>query len=127
MFLRCYPNPHQAGRMTRTVMLRNSADHKYAIDAETLHRQPELLNAFRPNMHVRMKVLDGLAYLACLVGVLASLSVAWWLFAPGLAACVMMLATNRKAAGEIARKAATRSVDAFRNLHEMGVIWLVRA
>ena len=46
---------------------------------------------------------------------------------PGLAICVLMLATNRKTAGEIARKAATRSVDNFRALHEMGCLWLVYA
>jgi hypothetical protein len=38
-----------------------------------------------------------------------------------------MLGANRKSAGEIARKAATRSVDDFRVLHEMGCLWLVYA
>lgn len=126
MFLKCYPNPHQSGRMTRAVMLRTQGERHYAIDAETLHKQPELLNAFGRHSYLRMKLLDGLAYMACLIGVLASLSVVWWMFVPGLAVCVMMLATNRKTAGEIARRATYRSVDAFRSLHEMGVLWLVR-
>jgi len=127
MFLKCYPNPHQAGRMTRALVMRGQTECKYAIDAETLHKSPQLLNTLHPHMRVWIKLLDGLAYAICIAGFIASWLAVWWLFAPGIVACVMMLATNRKTAGEIARRAAIRSVDAFRNLHEMGVMWIVPA
>lgn len=127
VFLRPEPNPHQSGRMTRAVLLKASADQTYAIDAEWLHKQPQLLNQFGEHMDIRFRLLDTMAYLLCLLGVIGSFSVAWWLFLPGIAACVMMLAVNRKSAGEIARKQALRSVDAFRHLHEIGALWLVPA
>jgi hypothetical protein len=127
MFLKCEPNPHRAGRMTRTLMFEHVPGQRFAIDAEQLHKQPELLNAFGRNMYVRFRVLDALAYLICLLGALATITFVWWAFIPGLAICVLMLAANRKTAGEIARQAATRSVDNFRKLHEMGCLWLVYA
>ncbi|MEQ8299572.1 MAG: hypothetical protein RH945_03430 [Hyphomonas sp.] len=127
MFLKCAPNPHRAGRMTRALFIEQVPGQRFAIDAEELHKRPELLNAFGRFMYVRFRVLDAVAYLICLLGVLASFAVVWWAFMPGLAICVLMLATNRKSAGEIARKAATRSVDDFRALHEMGCLWLVYA
>ena len=123
MFLKCAPNPHRAGRMTRALFIEQVPGQRFAIDAEELHKRPELLNAFGRFMYVRFRVLDAVAYLICLLGVLASFAVVWWAFMPGLAICVLMLATNRKSAG----KAATRSVDDFRALHEMGCLWLVYA
>jgi hypothetical protein len=111
--------------MTRALFFNTAPDQRFAIDAEMLHRNPELLNAFSPHSYARFRVLDTAAYMACLVGVLASLSIAWWMFVPGVVVCVMMLATNQKAAADTARKAARRSVDAFRDLHELGVLWLM--
>ncbi|WP_340694002.1 hypothetical protein [Hyphomonas sp.] len=127
MFLKCAANPHRAGRMTRALFMEHVPGQRFAIDAEELHKRPELLNAFGRNMYVRFRVLDAFAYLICLIGVLATFAVVWWAFIPGLAICVLMLGANRKSAGEIARKAATRSVDDFRALHEMGCLWLVYA
>jgi hypothetical protein len=127
MFLKCEPNPHRSGRMTRTLVFEHVPGQRYAIDAEQLHKTPELLNAFGRNMYVRFRVLDAMAYMICLLGFLATIAFVWWAFMPGLAICVLMLGTNRKSAGEIARKAATRSVDNFRALHEMGCLWLVYA
>ena len=113
--------------MTRALFMEHVPGQRFAIDAEELHKRPELLNAFGRNMYVRFRVLDALAYLICLLGVLATFAVVWWAFMPGFAICVLMLGANRKSAGEIARKAATRSVDDFRALHEMGCLWLVYA
>ncbi|KCZ90077.1 hypothetical protein [Hyphomonas johnsonii] len=127
MFLKCEPNPHRAGQMTRAVFMENVPGQRFAIDAEELHKRPELLNAFGRNMYVRFRVLDALAYFICLLGFLATLAFVWWAFIPGLAICALMLAVNRKSAGEIARRAASRSVDNFRALHEMGCLWLVYA
>lgn len=127
MFLKCEPNPHFGGRMTRAIYYEDTPGQRYAIDAEALHKQPELLNAFGRHMDVWFRLLDGIAYFLCLLGVLGSIAFSWWLFIPGFAACAMMLAVNRKRAGEVARRAAVRSVDDFRRLHEMGCLWLVFA
>ena len=127
MFLKCQPNPHRGGRMTRAIIYEQAPGQHFAIDAEILHKQPELLNDFGSYMHTRFRVLDALAYFICLAGVLASLAFVWWMFLPGIAICTMMLAVNRKAAGEIALRAARKSVDNFRKLHEMGCLWLVFA
>ena len=127
MFLTCQPNPHDAGRMTRTLIFENTPGTRFAIDAETLHRHPELLKPFGRWLDVRLRLLDGLAYLACLVGVIAALVVGWWMAGVGLLICVLMLAANRKTAGRLARAAAQRSADSFRRLQEMGCLWLVMA
>ena len=127
MYLRCRPNPHFGGRMTRAITYESAPGQRFAIDAEALHKQPELLNAFGPLMYLRFRVLDASAYLIFLLSVLGSLTINWWLFIPGLAACVLMLAVNRKTAGAVAREAAKRSVDHFRRLHEIGCLWLVTA
>ncbi len=127
MFLKCHPNPHRGGRMTRALVYEEAPGQRYAIDAEALHKQPELLKEFGQFMYVRFRVLDALAYLICLLGALVSVFYLWWAFIPGLAICVLMLAVNRHAAGEIARAAARKSVDDFRRLHEMGCLWLVYA
>ena len=98
MFLKCQPNPHRGGRMTRALIHEQSPGQRFAIDAEILHKQPELLNDFGRYMHARFRILDAVAYFICLAGVLASLALVWWAFLPGIAICTMMLAVNRKAA-----------------------------
>lgn len=125
MFLKCQPNPHKGGRMTRALVYEQSPGQLFAIDAETLHKQPELLSDFGRYMYARFRILDAMAYLICLLGVLASIAYVWWMFIPGLAICALMLSVNRKTAGAIARSAARKSVDNFRKLHEMGCLWLV--
>ncbi|MFN7054867.1 hypothetical protein [Hyphomonas sp.] len=127
MFLSCQPNPHDAGRMTRALIYENTPGTRFAIDAEALHRRPELLQAIGRGLDVRLRVLDALAYLTCLAGVIAALVVGWWMAAFGVVICAMMLAANRKTAGRIARAAAQRSTESFRKLHEMGCLWLVMA
>lgn len=127
MFLKCEANPHHDGRMTRAMFMTGQPGSRFAIDAERLHKQPHLLNAFGRHMHVRFRILDAVAYLCFLLGVLGSISIAWWMFVPGLALCVLLLALIRRTAGGIARKAANRSTDNFRALHEMGCLWLVYA
>lgn len=126
MFLSTQPNPHDGGRMTRTLIYENIPGTRFAIDAEALHRRPELLKPFGRWLDIRMRVLDALAYLACLLGVLAALNVGWWMAGAGVLICVLMLAANRKTAGRLARAAAQRSTVAFRQLHEMGCLWLLK-
>ncbi len=127
MFLSCQPNPHDAGRMTRALIFENTPGTRFAIDAEALHRRPELLKPFGRRLDLRLRVLDGLAYLSCLIGLIAALVVGWWMAGLGLVICVLMLAANRKTAGRLARSAAQRSSESFRKLHEMGCLWLVMA
>ncbi|MFN3313229.1 MAG: hypothetical protein ACK46Q_07165 [Hyphomonas sp.] len=127
MFLSCQPNPHDAGRMTRALIFENTPGTRFAIDAEALHRRPELLKPFGRRLDLRLRVLDGLAYLSCLMGLIAALVVGWWMAGVGLVICVLMLAANRKTAGRLARSAAQRSSESFRKLHEMGCLWLVMA
>ena len=125
MFLKCAPNPHQGGRMTRAVLFNHAGGQCFAIDAEALHKHPQLLNEFGAFNGLRFRSLDALAYGLCFVGGVGTITVAWWMFFVGLAACVLMLAVNRKSAGEAARNAARRSPDNFRRLHELGCMWLV--
>lgn len=126
MFLSTQPNPHDGGRMTRALIYENVPGTRFAIDAEALHRQPELLRPFGRFLDIRIRLLDTLAYMACLLGVIAAMVVGWWTAGAGLLICVLMLAANRKTAGRLARAAADRSSVAFRQLHEMGCLWLIK-
>jgi len=83
MFLDCRPNPHDGGRMTRALVYEKTPGTHFAIDAEALHRKPELLKPFGRWLHVRMRVLDTAAYMICLLGVLAVQAVHWWTAAAG--------------------------------------------
>lgn len=127
MFLSCQPNPHDQGRMTRALVFENTPGTRFAIDAETLHRNPALLEPFGKGWHARLRVLDALAYLICLSGVIAAIVIGWWMAGAGLIICVMMLSANRTTAGRLAKSAAQRSSESFRKLHEMGCLWLVMA
>ena len=111
--------------MTRALVFDHGAGQRFAVDAETLHKHPGLLEEFEPNMALRFKVLDGVAYGLCFLGGVGTVTVAWWMFILGLAACVLMLATNRKSAGEVARRIARRSTDEFLRLHELGCLWVL--
>jgi hypothetical protein len=112
--------------MTRALVFEATPGTRFAIDAEALHRQPDLLKPFGRWLHVRLRVLDAAAYLICLLGVLAVPAAGWWAAGAGLAICVLMLTANRKTAGRLARAATRRSADHFRQLHEMGCLWLVK-
>jgi len=103
MFLTCQPNPHDEGRMTRALIFENTPGTRFAIDAETLHRNPDLLKPFGRWLHIRLRILDTMAYLACLGGVIAALVVGWWMAGLGLIICVLMLAANRNTAGRLAK------------------------
>lgn len=126
MFLRTAPNPHDEGRPTRIVRFEQTQDQIYAIDADELHRNPRLLNTFSRINELKVRVLDGVAYMVLLLSIIASFAIAWWIFMPGLAACAFMIATNRKLAGETAMRAARKSTEAFLYLHTIGVLWLVQ-
>lgn len=126
MFLKTAPNPHEEGRPARVVRFRQSGDQMYAIDADELHRNPQLLNTFGRLNEFKVRFLDTIAYAILLVSVIASFAYAWWLFIPGFIACALMIAVNRKLAGEVAMRAARRSTEAFLYLHTVGVLWLIQ-
>ena len=127
MFLRTAPNPHDEGRPARIVRYEQDEDRVFAIDADQLHRKPELLNVIVRHNEITVRALDALAYAILIVSVIAAVAIAWWLVIPGLVACVAMIAVNRKRAGEVAMRAASKSTEAFLYLHTVGVLWLVQA
>ncbi len=126
MFLPILPNPHSAGRLTRSILFQPSPGQTYAIDAERLYREPELLRTFDKWSDVKIRGLDLIAYALLILGVLGSFFAAWWLWAPGVAICALMLTVNRKSAGDMARSAALGSNEDFLYLHSIGALWLVR-
>ncbi len=126
MFLKREPNPHDGGRLTRAVFMESPPGTRFAIDAETLHRQPHLLDAFGGHHRLWLRGLDIFVCLAGFAGVVTALFVGWWMAIWCLGVCTAMLAVNCKLAGTIARRAARRSADHFRQLHEIGCLWLVR-
>lgn len=126
MFLQSLQNPHQDGRMTRAMVFPVGPGTRFAIDAETLHRQPHLLNKLEYGLEARIRWLDGSAYALFGTAVIASIFLGWWLAGVGLLASALLLRANRKVAARIAREAARRSTDHFCKLHEMGCLWLVR-
>lgn len=111
--------------MTRAMIWESAPGQRFAIDAEILHKQPHLLNAFATHMDIRLRLIDGLAYLCVLLGFIAALKLEYWMFVAGLVACVLLLTFNRWSAGGLARRMAKASPIHFRTLHEMGCLWLV--
>jgi len=126
MFLRTAPNPHDEGRPARIVRFEQDEDRVFAIDADQLHRNPRLLNMLSRHHEFTVRALDALAYAILILSVIAAFSIAWWIVIPGLAACVFMIAVNRKRTGEVAMRAARKSSEAFLYLHTIGVLWLVQ-
>ncbi len=112
--------------MTRAMVFPVGAGARFAIDAETLHRQPKLLNRLEYGLEARIRWLDRLAYGLFCAAVLAAIPFGWWLACMGLLVTALLLRANRKVAARIAREAARRSADDFRKLHEMGCLWLVK-
>lgn len=125
MFLKTVLNPYQNGSPTRSVLFRPNETQTYAINAEQLHKNPNLLNAFGKGHSLLIRLLDTLAYLIAIAGIAGSYFLAVWFFLPCFAASTAMLMTNRKTAGIIARKAAANSNEHFLYLHSQKALWLV--
>ena len=125
MFLRTVLNPYRNGHPTRSVIYRPNETQTYAIDAEQLHKNPSLLNAFGTGRALMIRALDGLAYLVAIAGIIASFFIATWFFLPAIVASAALLMTNRKMAGDMARKAAAQSNEHFLYLHSQQALWLV--
>lgn len=125
MFLKIVLNPYQNGHPTRSVLYRPNHMQTFAIDAEYLHRHPHLLNALGKGQGLIIRLLDFIAYVIALGGLIGSLVLVAWFFLPCLVATAAMLLTNRKTAGMIARKAAATSNENFLYLHTQKALWLV--
>ena len=125
MLLKTISNPYEGGHPTRSVLYRPNETQTYAIDAEQLHRNPRLLNAFGRGRSVMIRALDVLAYAIGAASLAGSAFLVWWLFLPGFVASAGMLLANRKAAGTMARKAASESNEHFLYLHSQKALWLV--
>lgn len=125
MFLKTVLNPYQNDTPTRSVMFRPNETQTYAIDAEHLHKNPKMLNAFGKGRALFIRMLDLIAYLIAVAGIAGSFFLAPWLFLPAFIASAAMLMTNRKTAGVMARKAAAQSNEHFLYLHSQQAIWLV--
>ena len=125
MFLKPVPNPYENGLPTRAVLYRPNASQTYAIDAEALHKDPRLLAAFGWWKPLAIRALDAAAWLLILGGIIAAFWISLWLFVPCVIANVAMLLANRKAAGEMARSAASLSNAHFFYLHSNQKLWLI--
>lgn len=125
MFLKTVVNPYENGLPARTLIYRPNETQTYAINAEQLHKNPQLLNTFGKGNAVAIRLLDIFAYAIALAGIAGSVFFAVWLFLPAFLASTAMWMTNRKTAGAIARKAAAESNEHFLYLHSEKALWLV--
>jgi len=125
MFLKTVFNPYQDGHPTRSVLYRPNETQTYAIDAEQLHKNPRLLNAFGWGRSLMIRAIDVSAYLIGLAGIGASFFLAPWAFLPAFTISAIVLTVNRRTAGIMARKAIAESNDHFLYLHDQQALWLV--
>ena len=125
MFLKTVLNPYQGGHPTRSVLYRPNETQTYAIDAEHLHKNPRMLNAFGRGRALMIRVVDVMAYLITIASIAGSFFFAPWLFLAGFVATAAILMVNRKLAGTMARKAAAQSNEHFLYLHSQQALWLV--
>ena len=125
MLLKTVFNPYQDGHPTRSVLYRPNATQTYAIDAEQLHKNPGLLNAFGWGRSLVIRGLNIIAYLTAAAGIAASFFLAPWAFLPAIVASAIMLTFTRRTAGIMARKAAAESNEHFLYLHSQKALWLV--
>ncbi|MEL6258260.1 MAG: hypothetical protein AAFQ67_04280 [Pseudomonadota bacterium] len=123
--LKVLSNPHRDGRLTRGITFEGAPGQTYAVDAEELYANPQVLEEVSAGVRLRIRILDVVAYAILILGVLGSFYLAWWLWLPGVALCAAMLHTNKKTAGAAAQAAALKSSQAMLYLHSVGVLWLV--
>ena len=127
MFFRVIPNPHKAGKLTRTMTFEAGPDQTIAIDAEQLHKTPKLLDALQARSSWIISSLDLVAYLILAGSLILSFTSVPWLWVPGIAICVAILQLVQRSAGSRAKRAAMQSNAAFFYLHSIGALWIVHA
>ncbi|MCZ4297057.1 hypothetical protein [Henriciella marina] len=125
MFLAVAPNPHKNGAPTRIAKLAKRGGPVWAIDAEALHRNPELLAPFGRNAPTWIKLADAMSVVFVMLAVMGSFMIGWWMFLPGMALSLALGAVARWLAAHVARKAAKQSYEALLRLHSMQLMWLI--
>lgn len=102
------------------------AGDRFAVDATALQRRPDLFAPVTPAFSAMMYALELAAGVLILAGLLAGFLIAWWLFLPGLAAGLAMLAANRRTAARMAIDSAMTDNADFTYLYREGLIRKVR-
>lgn len=125
MLLSTVPNPYKSGAPTRIVKFRKDSGQVFAIDAETLHRFPDLLASFDRLHPTLIRVCDAFSVVMAMFAVMSAYLIAWWLFIPGILSALLLAGASRWIAGGFARRAAKRSNRAFVQLHSLGLVWLL--
>lgn len=126
MLLSTVPNPYKSGAPTRIVKYRREGGQVFAIDAETLHRFPDILANFDRMHPTLVRVFDAFSVVWAMFAVLSAYLIAWWLFLPSILISLVLAGLSRWFAGDFARQAARRSHAAFVQLHSLELVWLIR-
>lgn len=125
MFLSIAPNPHRDGEPTRIVKLSQRGGPTWAIDAETLHRQPDLLASFSRHSPIWIRLSDALSVVFVMMAVMGSFLIGWWMFIPAMLISLLLGGIARWLAAAVAKRAARRSHEALLKLHSMKLMWLM--
>jgi len=125
MLFRTIPNPHQAGKLTRTLTFEAGPGQVFAVDAEQLHMRPRLLDGLREKSSWVILALDFAAYFILAASLVMSFTVTWWLWIPGTIICTLILQIVQRSAGSLAKDSALKSSDALLYLHSIGALWVV--
>ena len=127
MIFRTMPNPHNEGKLTRTLTFEAGPGQTFAVDAEQLHTKPGLLDGLRAHSSWIIHALDFVAYLILAASIVMSVTVSWWLWIPGTIICTAILQLVQRSAGSVAKQAALQSNNSFLYLHSIGALWVVHA
>jgi len=127
MIFQTMPNPHNEGKLTRTLTFEAGPGQTFAVDAEQLHTKPRLLDGLRAYSSWIIHALDFAAYLILATSIVMSVAVSWWLWIPGLVICAAILQLVQRSAGSVAKQAALTSNNSFLYLHSIGALWVVHA
>ena len=127
MLLAIAPNPHKGGAPTRIARLAQRGGPIWAIDAESLHRNPDLLLPFSRTSPALIRLADALSVVFVMMAVMGSFFIGWWVFISAMALSLILGGLARWLAGSVAKRAARRSHEALVRLHSMELMWLLPA
>ncbi len=117
-------DPHVERTEAGTVRVAATADQIWALDADYLYRRLDILKPVGKHYVHRIRMLDWMADVLLLAGMLSAFFVAWWTLVPLVGFACLQRVANRRMAGELAAKAAQESSDAFLYLYNTGALWL---
>ena len=90
MLLAIAPNPHKGGAPTRIARLAQRGGPIWAIDAESLHRNPDLLLPFSRTSPALIRLADALSVVFVMMAVMGSFFIGWWVFIPAMALSLIL-------------------------------------